>query len=40
MIIGVIGWILLAMIAGDIASKFVNLRGRDQSLALCPADRF
>jgi uncharacterized membrane protein YeaQ/YmgE (transglycosylase-associated protein family) len=34
MIVGITGWIVLGLIAGFIASKFVNLRGDDPGLGI------
>jgi len=34
MLIGIIGWIILGLFAGFIASKFVNLRGDDPRISI------
>jgi uncharacterized membrane protein YeaQ/YmgE (transglycosylase-associated protein family) len=34
MIVGITGWIVLGLIAGFIANKFVNLRGDDPGLGI------
>lgn len=34
MIIGIIGWVIVGLIAGFIASKFVNLHGDDPSISI------
>ena len=37
MLIGVVGWIVLGIIAGFIASKVVSLRGDDPKMGICAA---
>jgi uncharacterized membrane protein YeaQ/YmgE (transglycosylase-associated protein family) len=37
MLIGVVGWIVLGIIAGFIASKVVSLRGDDPKMGICLA---
>lgn len=37
MILGIIGWLVMALLVGFIASKFVNLRGDDPRLGLAAA---
>jgi uncharacterized membrane protein YeaQ/YmgE (transglycosylase-associated protein family) len=37
MLIGVVGWIVLGIIAGLIASKVVSLRGDDPKMGICAA---
>ena len=37
MLIGIIGWLLVGLIAGFIASKFVNLRGDEPAISIAVA---
>jgi uncharacterized membrane protein YeaQ/YmgE (transglycosylase-associated protein family) len=34
MILGILGWIVMGLVVGSIASKFVNLRGDDPRLSI------
>jgi uncharacterized membrane protein YeaQ/YmgE (transglycosylase-associated protein family) len=37
MVVGIIGWIILGLVAGLIASKVVNLRGDDPGISIALA---